>query len=205
MDTTFSPRRYELFDTTPPSKNTILINGVGVTGNSTVTTQPVRLAGAVGFRMEATAAMGVMRDGPAARFCGRLFLLIRGRAALILDRVDLPHVGRVESRMHTLAHVQFASVHARLTGQRHSMHVSYACDVPASLHRAIAPQTPPGPEATMLRWCTQGQVPAATLATLLCPGRGPSTLSLATRGGRITIAASGRGWHWSGSVSPRLR
>ena len=52
---------------------TILINGVGVARGSTLDrTERIRLPGAEGIRLEATGAMGTMRDGAAARDNGPL-------------------------------------------------------------------------------------------------------------------------------------
>jgi len=183
LDTTFSDRRYEMFETTPPSKNTLFINGVGVTGKSTVAT--TRLAN--GIRMDATAAMGVMRDGPAAKFCGRLFLWLGATGALVVDRIELPHVGRVEARFHTFAKVKTGNAWAQLVGRRHQLNVAFACDVPARLHCAVDAFTTPGPVATMLRWCTAQLHTTMTMATLLTPGTTPAKIALTTQGRQIVV------------------
>ncbi len=92
LDTTFSPRREDIFEIAPASKNVILINGVGIAHGSSVASKLVRGRGLSGIRIDATEAMGLSRDDePAARFCGRLFLMLGGRAFLIVDRVVLPH------------------------------------------------------------------------------------------------------------------
>src|SRR5690606_5334867 len=106
LDTTFSGRRFELFETSAPSKNTILIGGVGITGYSTVRMTDLTLPGARGYHLDASDCFGVMRDGPMTEYCARAFLLLTGAggpAALILDAIELPHTGRVESRLHTFA------------------------------------------------------------------------------------------------------
>jgi hypothetical protein len=193
LDSTFSPRRAELFEVTPASKNVILINGVGIAEGSSVTTRPVRGAGLVGMRMDATEAMGVSRDGPAADFCGRLFLMLEGKAFLIVDRVVMAHDGRVESRAHTRARVKAQAAGAMLTGERQHMRLAYACNVPATLHTAVTAPTRPGEEATVLRWCADELHTDIIMATLLWPGEGTPrvTISPAGRGFEVAVSAKG--------------
>ncbi len=205
LDTTFSPRRFELFEMTPASKNTLLINGVGVAGDSTVRTQTVRLKGAQGLRIDGTRAFGQMRDGQAARFCGRLFLMLSGRAFLIVDRVELPYTGRVEARFHTYGDVRLGRRHARIKGQKQSLRVAWASDVPASLHTAVAPVTTPGKEATMLRWCTDGLHTTVTMATLLSPGAGRASVTVSADGRGLVVQAEAANVRRQVVLSRRLR
>ncbi len=205
LDTTFSPRRFELFEMTPASKNTLLINGVGIAGESTVRTQTVRLKGAEGIRIDGTRAFGQMRDGRTARFCGRLFLMLSGRAFLIIDRVELPFTGRVESRLHTYGGVRLTKRGARIKGRKERLRVAYASDVPASLHAAVDAPTTPGRESTMLRWCTDGLYTAVTMATLLSPGAGPARVTLNTTGSHIVAEVKSSTLSRRLTVSKRLR
>src|SRR5690606_28104602 len=179
LDTTFSARRWELFEMTPHARNTILLGGVGIANDSSVTTEPVRLGGAAhGFRLDATTAMGVMRDGPMARFCGRAFLMLADRAVLIVDRIELAHSGRIESRMHTYAKASIQRARATLRGERQLLAVSWACDLPATVHTGLTSPTTPGKSATVHRWCVNELVTQATLATLLVPGARPVPLTI---------------------------
>lgn len=187
LDTTFSSRRYELFETTPPSKNTVLINGVGIAAPCAVTTSRVNLPGAQGIRLDATGAAGTMRDGPVAAFWGRLFLLLDGPLALILDHVEPPHPARIESRLHTFAKAAVGDARADLTGQRERMSLAYAASVPARLERAVDALTTPGAAPTLLRWCTRGLNKSVTMATLLCPGKASPLLNLEMRKGKIGV------------------
>jgi hypothetical protein len=190
LDTTFSPRREEIPEMMPTSKNALLINGVGITtGSSLDCTELVHLAVAQGIRLEATSAMGKMYDGLAATFCGRWVLLLKDGAFLVVDRASLPHVGRVESRMHTFAH-----------GEQQDMRIAYACNVPALFCTATtAPTTPTEPSATVLRWCTRAQHKEITMVTLLCPGvteAGVNLIEADLTGetSSLTIAVRGPGW-----------
>ncbi|MCE9590310.1 MAG: heparinase II/III-family protein [Planctomycetes bacterium] len=192
LDTTFSARRWDIFEMGPGSKNTILINGVGVTPNSSVTTRPIRFPGAIGYRLDATSAYGDMRDGKIATFCGRVFLLLDAGAILIVDRVELPHVGRVESRMHTFTKAAVTKSGAALRGKRQRMSVAYACDRPAGLFTAQGAPTTPGVGATVLRWCSQKQELAFTMATMLVPGATPGGVKITAGKGGFEVAVSTR-------------
>jgi len=205
LDTTFSPRRFELFEMTPASKNTLLINGVGIAGKSTVRTQTVRLKGAEGIRIDGSQAFGQMRDGQAVGFCGRLFLMLSARGFLIIDRVELPHPGRVETRLHTYADVRLLKRGARIRGRRETLRLAFAGDVPASLSTAVDAPTTPGREPTLLRWCTDGLYTASTMATLLWPGRGSAAVTLDTEGSRIVVQVKAGAFSRRVVVSRRLR
>lgn len=196
LDTTFGPRREELYDISPASKNTLLVNGVGVVAGSAVTTTRLKLRGAVrGFRLDATEALGTMRDGLATKFCGRAVLMLQDKAFLILDRVELTHFGRVESRMHSFARVRFARQGAELIGRGCRMQVTYACNVPAGLYPAMALHTTPQPNpATVLRWCTQGLHHEVVMATLLYPGPAAPKLQMTQTARGVDVRVAARGW-----------
>lgn len=206
LDTTFGPRRHELFEIGPPSKNTVLINGVGITAGSSAAAELVEAGGLRGLRLDATAAMGESRDGPAARFCGRLLLMLRDQAILIVDRVELPYPGRVEARLHTRAAAQVAGASALLIGQRQRLCLAYACDVPAVLRRAEDALTTPSdePNPNQLRWCTKDRThTVVTMATLLVPGEA-ATVELSATAAGLLISAGGEGWGERVDLDPRL-
>lgn len=208
LDTTFTARRFELFETTPASKNTLLLNGVGVAENTSAVTHVVKSNGLRGVHIDATGAMGVSRGGPAARFCGRLFLMLHDRVFLILDRIEMPHAGRAEGRLHTFADVTPGDTgsEALIHGRRETLRVAYACDVPAVLQTAVAALTKPGPGPTVLRWCTQARShTVVTMATLLSPGDGDASVALHRDGARLVATVNSPEVQATVSVSPRLR
>ncbi|MBT3341484.1 MAG: hypothetical protein HN712_20875 [Gemmatimonadetes bacterium] len=188
LDTTFGPRRYELFETMPASKNTLLINGVGVTGNSTVKTRTIDIGPHAGIRLEATDAMGTMRDGPVCKFCGRLFLLW-GDGILIVDRVEMAQFGRPEARFHTRADITRRTASATLKGERQRGAMSFAADVPSVLHEGVVTPTGADQGAGVLRWCTKDLHRQVTLATLLTPGARAARLHVVSSGHGIEVAA----------------
>ena len=208
LDTTFSPRRNEIYDISPAAKNTILVNGVGVVAGSAVSTSKLELGGGVrGFRLDATEAMGTMRDGQATRFCGRAVLMLKDKALLILDCVELAHFGRVESRMHSFARVELGKDRAELIGKGGGrMQVVYACNVSAGLHQAMALHTTPQPRAaTVLRWCSKSLHHEVIMATLLCPARGAPKLRMAPTSKGLDVRVAGGNWSARVRLSARLR
>ncbi len=185
LDTTFSPRRDELFEVSSQSKNTLLINGVGVAAGSSVLTETFanlargegELTGSPAVRLDASDAMGTMRDGPVAKRCLRLFVMLGGEAVLVLDRIVLPHPGRAEARLLSPAPVSVDDAHATVLGQRAALHGRFAANVPAHLHTALTAPTTPGPSRHMLRWCTNRLHTDMVLGTLLAAEE-PAALTL---------------------------
>ena len=192
LDSTFSSRRWELFEMTPPAKNTILVNGVGITRPSTVQTSVVRIGALQGVRIDATEAMGMSRSGPATQFCGRLYVLLGAEAALVVDRAQLRFAGRTESRMHSMAAVTALRRSARLKGSRQRAHVAYASTVPMVLQTAAGAPMTPGPATTMLRWITHDLTRDVTMATLLTP-KGMGAVEIEQDGTALVIRVRAAG------------
>jgi hypothetical protein len=141
--------------------------------------------------------MGQMRDGPAVRFLGRLVLLLPGPAILIVDRAELPQVGRMESRLHTFGRVRMGRGTAVIRRGGESLALTFACTAPALLNTAVDAPTSPGPAPTMLRWRTRGLHETMTMAMLLRPGGRPGRLELQEHLGRLTVTP--------GKTTPRIR
>ena len=181
LDTTFSDRRFELFETTPASKNTILINGLGIKNPSRVTTTQLDGDGWSGLRLDATEAMSFTYVDRASStpFCARLFLLLDGPFAIVLDQVVLQSAGRVETRLHTLGHARFSRDQAVIRGRKDRLQLAFASTVPSALYRAEDSLTTPGPSSTLLRWCSRERTHTQiTMATLLVPGVSPAKITL---------------------------
>ncbi|MDD5349698.1 MAG: heparinase II/III family protein [Chthoniobacteraceae bacterium] len=207
LDTTFSNRRFELFETTPASNNTRLVNGVGMENPSRVTTTRMEGEGWSGFRMDATEAIRFeYMERPSTRFCGRLFLLLEGPCAVVLDQVELFSPGRVETRLHTFARVRFGREAAEILGRRERLQLAFASTVPSALFRAEDALTTPGPRSTVLRWCTRGRTHTRmTMATLLVPGGLPAKISLEEGEGFVLVRAEHGGRSDTLRISTDLR
>ena len=175
----------------PRPKNTIFINGVSVADRSTVNTQMIKGRGYRGFRIDATSAMGEMRDGPVANFCGRAILMLKDKAVLVIDRVEVPHAALAESRLHTFKAVTFRIDDATIKGNRERLHVSYASTEPTLLKEGEGMQTHPLTEGdTILRRVTTGKIFELTLCTLMV-SKGRGSIRLSVRGKRTTIRVEG--------------
>ncbi len=191
LDTTFSGRREELFEIGPWSKNTLFINGAGIVADSELdSSKLIEKNGTHAVRLIASGAMGTMRDGPAAHFCGRLFIMLKDKGYLIIDRFDLPQLGRVESRLHSYHTVKPGKTGAVIKGKRNSLRVNYASNVDSVLASAeTAPTKPTAPQATQLRWCSEGLHKSVTMATLLSRGQAASKVALQVDKKDIQITA----------------
>lgn len=190
LDTTFSPRRYELPEMTPLYKNSILVNGVGVSNPSTVKSSALTLGKCRAVRMDATTAMGASRAEKPFHFCGRVFIWLEGCGLAILDVADLVHVGRFESRFHTMADLTARKDGALLKEKKGALQVAFAASVPCEVRQAAPAMTSPSKrDPRTLRWCTIGQHYKMALATLLTPGRTPGRISLEESRNRLILQA----------------
>ncbi len=195
LDTTFSPRRYELPDINAQFKNTIFINGLGVAHGACL--EPAGIfnrRGVSGIRLEGTEAMGLGRaNHAAAPFCGRLFLLLDKKALLIIDRVATAYPARVESRLHTHAETRLQPRGARLRLKRQDLRLAFAADIPCILAQATtAPTTPTFEPARVLRWCARELNRDMLLAVLAVPGNAPAGVNVTRHAGKLIFSVKFR-------------
>lgn len=182
LDTTFGPRREELFEMGPQSKNVPLINGVGVIND--VRADPVHLDidGHPAVRLDGTVAMGVAQhDVPLAQHCSRTFISLGAAGVAIVDQIRLTHPGRVETRLHTKGSVTTRGATATIAGDREQLRVAHAAWTPLGLEFGLDTTrtipTSPGDEATVLRWRgPREQDVDHLLVTLLAPGEGAAAV-----------------------------
>lgn len=196
-DTTFSPRRWELFEMAPMSKNVLLVDGVGITRPAAVTTRTLRTPWGPGVRLDAAAALGGgRRDNDGVVRYYRLILVMPGRGLLILDTVKRPHASLFEQRFFTPVRAVPQPGGFMLQGARQTAAFACACSEAADLHTAAAPMTQPsGEPPTMLRQITQKLHEDVVMAALLAPGgKGvPLVLRRAPRGMiEVAIGAGAR-------------
>lgn len=192
IDTLFSRRRFELYETSARSKNTIFVNGAGIAPKSSVRTELISFGACEGFRIDATRAMNMPGCESTVSRCIRLVLLLNKSAVLIVDRIELPHPGLVESRLHTFARAAFKGHRVRILGKTEKMSAYFAASQPALVARATGePTCPQRQPDTMIRHLSSGKVRAITLACLLVPN-GKGSLALDEKKSRTTIRAAGR-------------
>jgi hypothetical protein len=194
LDTTFSGRRNELLEISPFSKNTLLINGVGVAVDSAVKIAPVEIAGFQGSRLDAAEAMGTMRDGAAAKVCERTFLQLANDAVLIVDRIQTAHPALVEARFFTQHTLDAQENHALITGKKEKLHIAFAANHDAVLQSTPTLLTWPQAEPhTMMRWITSNLSSDIVFATLLTPIEGRSVEIISDNGTAQKIVIHGAG------------
>lgn len=189
LDTTFSPRRGELYEMSAASKNVLLVNGVGLPYPGVVPAREIRGEGWEGILLDATQAAVV---GSPVHLYGRAVLMLDGRALLVLDRVRLEHAALGEVRLHTRAATRLYQSSARLSGESATLHLSFAGSVPCLLKRGLGiPTVSSRDPETLLRWMTEGKHTELVLATLMT-SNATGRLRLDTR--RRTLRASGPGF-----------
>ncbi len=198
MDTTFSKYRFDLYETSAHSKNTVFINGVSIGDKVKAKSRLIQRRGAVGLRLDVTEAMGSIRYGPMATFCGRAILMVKKRGILVIDRVVAAHPALVESRLHTFWKTTFSQAGARIRGKKHQLQVSFAATQDFRVKPGMGiPSHPERAPDTMIRCVTEKKVKSSTIASFLLPD-GEADVVLAERGRFTTVTLSG-------DVSARLR
>jgi hypothetical protein len=187
IDTTFSPRRFDLYEMSPAAKNVMFVNGVGLPRGE-VKTQALA-PGWEGILLDATALASV---GAPVDLYARAVLMLEGKAILVLDRVIMQHTGLGEVRYHTRGRLRLGKASAHIQGTAHALHLSFAANVLGHLARSQGlPTSPTRQPDTVLRWLADGKHREIVLATLLSPeGAGRVALDAAAR----TVRVSGPGY-----------
>lgn len=194
IDTTFSDRRFEMFEMSAPAKNTILIGGVGLSRPAEVPIAPIRRKGILGFHLDASQAIRIESRGQMVASVHRAFLMLGGRAMLIVDRVVLHQPNRVESRFHTFASVTAGPAGVRLQGARERLAAAFGASVPIAIRTATdAPTSPRTKAATLVRAMTEGIHTDTVIATLLVPGSGPARVTVAATRTGVELGVRARG------------
>ncbi len=196
LDTTFSARRWDLFETIPASKNILLIDGVGMAPPAKVRTQSFETSWGPAVRLNATEAIGVgRRENDGVMNYLRLFLLLPGRGLLVVDAVERPHPSLFEQRFFTYADTTQDENSFLLAGQRHQARLTPACTQDGMLSTARPAMTVPSQrQPVMLRHTTRRLHNDLVMAALLSPGTNRATLTAepTARGGVVIALGRGR-------------
>jgi len=164
LDTTFGPRRWELFETIPASKNVLQLNGVGIHHPASVSLKATSAPGTVGYRVDMTTAMGETRDGPATKRYWRGFFLVRKTLFLVVDVILPCQAALVEQRFFTRADFTQKGLGGRLCLKEHTLACAFGASAQTRLLTCQAMTTfadPSGPRA--LRHITAEQEEEACL------------------------------------------
>lgn len=188
IDTTFSKRRFEMYEHSAASKNVFLVNGVGLPHPATVSTVRVQGDGWEGVLLDATSAAVV---GSPVLAYGRAVVMLGGSALLVVDRLQVAHPALAETRFHSFAQVRYGKNTARLAGKAEGLHLAFAADVAATVKPGLGLSTHVRTDPDrVIRWMTLGLHREMTLVTLLTPN-GTGCLRLDGRKHRIHAAGPG--------------
>lgn len=170
LDTTFSEYRQELYGCRSQSKNTILLNGIGVRPDATSATRAFQHDGHFGIHVDCSDCFGdVGRFGDWVSHCSRSFLNLGDGRYLITDRVEFEDEGEFEARFHTRAnvHIQQRGV-IRIDGESCALKLRTWADDPISAHLArSAPIVPETRSDTIIQVQSEALVKSLTMVTLL--------------------------------------
>lgn len=197
LDTTFSDRRFDIWEMRPDAKNVPFIGGVGIAHPATVNTVPIRLGPCRGFHLRGPDAIRIsLYNKPLVKELDRLFLILEDKAFLVIDRMALAAPNRYESRFHTLARVEPRASCVRLNGRHARMTLTTACTVPFLVTTGQgAPNNPLDTPTTLVRIFSRDLVPSLVLASVFTPGAAPARAEL-TPGprGRCLLHVRGKGF-----------
>ena len=197
LDTTFSARRWDLFEMIPMSKNVLLVDGVGIARPTSVPTRSFQSPWGPAVRLDAAAALGAGRRGnDGVVSYHRLFVLLPGKGLLVVDAVKRPHPSLFEQRFCTSVQAEICAGGFLLKGLRQRASLACTCSVATGLHTASAPVTQPrGDPPTLLRQITQLLHEQIVMAALLVPGERvvPLAVRPRARGGTEVVIGSGKG------------
>ena len=186
IDTTFSERRYELYENSAAAKNVMLISGVGLPHPGTVATSEIHGDNWRGILLDATAAASV---GSPVHLYHRAVLMLADTAILVIERAQIAHAALGEVRYHTRAKTRSGKSDAVITGNSAALRLTFTANVPCLLNTGQGlPTLATRKPEHILRWMTTGKHTDLVFATLMTPN-GP---------GRLTLDAVARTLHASG-------
>ncbi len=190
LDTTFSARRWELFEMVPMSKNVLLVDGAGIRPPATVTTRCTMTPWGPATRFEAAEALGRERranDG-VLRY-HRLFLLMPGFGLLVVDNVKRPNPSLFEQRFMTQTTVNAFERNFVLQGELQGAVLTCACTEETTLFTGDVPLTRPlasVKQPYMMRQITNLLHREVVMVALLTSGKRVPALSV-RRGERESV------------------
>ena len=200
LDTTFSPFRYELYGCGALSKNTILLNGVGIRPDSTSETRSFEHDGHFVIQVDASDCFGGSEGTKAygdtwLHYCCRSFVNLGEGRYLIIDRARFSNEGQFEARFHT--HMPMAIDDERqivgLAGEKATARLRMACTEPVVLRQSTsAPIMPQQPADTILQVQSEHLVKSVILATLVDIAECAETLQMRADESSLMLTLGGR-------------
>jgi len=191
LDTTFSPVRYELYGCGPLSKNSILLNGVGIRPDSTSRTCSFEHEGRFAIQVDATQCFtGDYQGRPTVERCCRTFVNLGDGRYVIVDRVRFSNEGQFEARFHTFLPLDIDGDRqvVTITGERATVRLRFACNEPVAMRAGLStPILPQRPADTILQVQSEALVRGLTLVTLIEPAAGDEALAISEEQAVLTV------------------
>ncbi len=171
IDTTFSGFRFELYGCGPLSKNTILLDGVGVRPDSISQTRSFEHNGCFAIQLDTSDCFGgEYYRGASVEHCSRTFVNLGEQRYLIVDRARFATHGQFEARFHTFLPTDIGAEQqtVAITGKESTVKLRFACTQPVALRQALStPVVATQPADTILQVQSQELIEAITLVTLI--------------------------------------
>jgi len=171
LDTTFSPRRHELFEMTPAAKNVLLVNGVGMSMFNEVKQEETVCCGYKGISMDCTGAMGDSGFAfKAVTSYTRTFLILSENAFLIVDNVLCPNAARFDLRFHSYANISEFENGVLMASPKHAdkmMKMAFSASEKSVIIVGLDTPTRPKEASKVIRFASEELHKSYTAATLL--------------------------------------
>lgn len=192
LDTTFSAYRTELYGCSPFSKNTILLNGIGVRNDATSHTRAFEHEGLSVIKVDASDCFGQTQSYGATWLdhCARTFINLGDDRYLLIDQVRFTTEGQFEARFHTFLPVEIEAERTLVSiqGEKARLRVRMACDQPLCIREGRScPVLPARPADTIIQVQSERLVDGITLVTLLDTEHNDGVLTIDREGGRLTV------------------
>ncbi len=195
LDTTFSNRRFELYGCRSQSKNTILLNGVGVTPEATSVTTQFATDEFVGIHVDCSDCFGELGNygGDWVEHCSRSVVNLGGGRYLLADHVRFHNEGQFEARFHTFADVNISDQDvASLDGETYTAKLRIWASEPVAIRSGISsPIVPSQPADTIIQVQSEALVDSLTMVTLIDLAASDEPLSCKAEDDRLTVTPGG--------------
>jgi hypothetical protein len=195
LDTTFSAQRHELYGCGPLSKNTILLNGVGIPPESTSRTRSFQHEGHFVVQVDTTDCFtGSYQDQPTTQRCCRSFVNLGQGRYLVVDRVRFTNEGQFETRFHTLLPVEIDHERevATISGRNSTARLRFACTEPVAIRAGLSTPVQPSQQAdAILQVQSAKLVRELTLVTLMELHDDLSPIAISLTSGALSVTQDG--------------
>ncbi|MFO7945499.1 MAG: hypothetical protein R6V19_01605 [Armatimonadota bacterium] len=195
LDTTFSERRYELYGCRSQSKNTILLNGVGVTPDATSVTRQFETDDLAGIHVDCSDCFGELGNYGAdwVEHCSRSAVNLGDGRYLLADHVRFHNEGQFEARFHTFADVEIHEQEVvSINGETCTAKLRMWASQPVAIRSGISsPVVPTQPADTIIQVQSEALISDLTMVTLIELSTSGEALECEEDDGALTVSRGG--------------